>query len=901
MQQTDWERVKSIIGEALDRTASERHVLIEARCGGDEALRTEVLSLLTASESSEALLTRGADAWVGAAAGPVRLPSGGRIGKFEIIRVIAESSAAAVYLAQQRQPERSVALKVLRTAPLLGPDPRFWLEASAAARVEHPSVVRVYEAGMLQLAEGHRAAYIAMEYVDGVPVTRAARDGGMDGWRIASLMEDIARGVGRIHQCGVIHRDLKPSNVLVDRAGQPRIVDFGIARPVANTGGTWVSLQGAVAGTPGYMSPEAISRPEEVDVRSDVWALGAIAYELLTGAAPFAKAGVALLDVMRQTVSDDVPGVRVAAPWASRDLEAVVMKALARRPSERYGSAMAFADDLRNAYQCRPVTARRPTVMYRVSRFVRRNTVSLALAGVVAFAMFALGLAQVAAWKQASHERSRAAEVVGLIRGMIASADPALGGRDARMLDVVRGLEAQLETNTQLDGLTQADVRALLGTMYFGLAEYGRSRSLLETAIRLRESNGAAESPEATMDRVSLVHTLRWLYELDDATALADETLSRSLTRFGPDHAVTLAARDARAGCLLDAQDFDRAEREYREALVGLGSLHGAGSREALAARGSLANLLSVRGDYAGAEAELRSVIRGWERHPGVLDAITARINLATVLAEQGKLGLALEMLTTADSEGTRVLGPDHPTLVTARSNAIEYLRRSGRETEALERSTSLLESLRSTFGPAHDLTLTQVVGQVAALTRAGRAAEAVATAHAAREACLAGLPATSSWHARMDASLAASLGAANRFPESLDMHRSAIGRLEAQLGPDHRHTLVARNNFGVAQIDSGEAAAAVETLQDVLVRVKATGYEEMLTAVLRNLGRAQCAAGASDAGVAMLEEAYRLSLERQEAQNAVVCAGLLADHFEREGQTEASGLWRARARAHSD
>ncbi len=896
MDKATWEQTKAIIGEALELPPGDRGALVEARCSGNEAWMTEVRSLLAASESSAAVLNEGADAWVGAASTPVPLPVQGRIGSFQILRLIAESPGAAVYLAHQNRPERQVALKVLRTAPLLGTDPRFWLEATAAARVEHPSVVRIYEAGLVELSEGHRAAYISMEYVEGVPVTQAVREQALDPWRIAALMGQIAHGVARIHQCGVIHRDLKPSNVLVDGAGRPRVLDFGVARLLTRSAGTWHTLECSVAGTPGYLSPEGIERPDSVDVRSDVWALGAMAYELLSGAAPFVVQGATPLQVLRRTALEEVPRFSRAATNVPPDLEAVVMKALARSPSDRYSSASAFADDLENARLGRPVSARKATIAYRASRFMRRNALALTLAGAVLAAMLGLGTAQVVAWSRAAHERARAAEVVGLIRGMISSADPNFGRRDARMLEVLQGLETQLNAKADLDELTSADVRSLLGAMYFSLGDYARSRVLLEAAINQRENAGAGDAAEAFMDRAALVQTLRWLYELNQATTLAERTLALTLERFGPLHPATLAARDARAGCFLDAQDFGAAEREYRELLEHMQRIHGPDARETLAVRGNLASLLSARGQYAEAELALRDLLNRWELHPNALETLTTRLNLASVLAEQGKLDLALEMLSSVEREAAGPLGSDHPTLVTARTNAIEFLRRSGREAEALERSTVLLRELSSTFGPAHDLTLTQVTSQVAALIRAGRAHEAVALARASREASLAGQPDTSPWHARLDSSLASALGAAGQFENSVEMHRSAIRRLEAQLGPDHRQTLVASNNLGVAQIEGGNPAAARELLLAVLSRVIAAGYEEMHASVLRNLGRAQLADGDSEAGVRSLTDAYSLSVRRQELANAQVCARLLAEYYARGGDAESARLWQHRS-----
>jgi tetratricopeptide (TPR) repeat protein len=887
-----WNRAKGIVGEASELPAEDRHALIEARCAGDQDLRREVESLLAAVDSSQALLHPDADAWVGAMRQEVTLPVGGRLGSFEILRLLAEAPGSAVYEARQMATGRVVALKLLRTLPLLGPDPRFMLEAKAASRVEHPNVVRVYEVGVVDAGAGQRVPFIAMELVDGVPITRFARDRRLGTWEVVDLLRRVVSGVARIHQCGVIHRDLKPSNVLVDRDGEPRVLDFGIARLVAAADQTWRTREGELLGTPGYISPEQVRDPSVVDVRADVWALGAMAYELLGGAPPFPPRPGSALESLRRVAEEDPVPLRRIRPHIPPDLEAVVMKAIARRPEDRYASATELAEDLDNARHHRPVRARRSTLLYRAGRLARRRAVPLAASIALLGAGVGLGTGQVLSWRDAARQRDRAGAALGVVRDMISSADPNFGQRDVLMRDVLASLDARLDQTP--DPLIEAEVRSLLGGMSFGLGEYERSRALFERAIALREQAGLGRTPEATLDRAALAQALRWLYRPDEALAVATPARDDAHRRLGPDHPATLTAREVVAGCWHDLGRREEAAQEYRRVIEARARAAGPRDRGVLIARGNLAALLGEMGRYAAAEAELRVVLEGWEHHPGALEAITTGANLAQVMAEQGRLDEAVARLERVIVDARAALGPGHPTTVTARTNLVEFHRRQGNEGASLEVGAALVDECRAALGASHDLTLTATTGQIAALIRAGRGPEAVALVTTTRDACLPSLAPASPWRPRLDASMAAALASVGRHDQSVALYRSSIAQLEASLGADHRQTLVARNNLGVALIDAAEPNEAARLLDAVLDTARRVGYSEMYAVVQRNLGRALLASGRSDEGVAALQSSFLLSLERRELGNASECARLLAEHHDRAGDPVSAERWRA-------
>jgi len=890
---TMWGRAKEIVGEALELAPADRRAFVESKCFSDHALRNEVRSLLAAAETSDALLHPDADAWVGATRAHMRVPAGTRLGKFEIRRVIAEGPGAAVYEAHQSDPDRRVALKVLRSLPMLGPDPRFRLEAAAAARVEHPNVVRVYEVGIVDGSHGQRIPFIAMELVEGVPITAHVQARALRVWEIVALIRKVALGVARIHQCGVIHRDLKPSNVLVDGGGEPRVLDFGIARLVTGADDTWRTHDGAMLGTPGYISPEQVQNSSAVDVRADIWAMGVMTYELLTGANPLGADGCSPLESFRRVVEQEPISLRRVAPNIPADLEAVVMKALARRPEDRYESALEFAADLKNATDRLPVRARRSTAFYRLGTFARRRAVPLAIVGVVGAAILTLTAGQVLAWRDAARERERARAALDVMRRMVSSANPNFGHRDALMRDVLLGVERGLDRDGGPDPLLQAEIASLLGTMTFGLGEYERSLALLQKALRWREEAGEGDSPEAMLDLAAIAQALRWLYRPTEALALAERARDESAARFGADHEAVLVAREAVAGCWHDLQRFEDAEREYRAIVADRARLYGPNARETLMARGALASLLSDMARYADAEAELTDLARRWDQHAGSLEPLTLRNNLARAVAEQGRLDEAVSLLRDLESAARASLGPTHPTTISIRHNLIEFVRRRGNEEEAMALAAELVAHCRESLGWAHDLTLNAATGYITALVRAGRGEEASTLATAAREACERALSPTDSWLPRLDAILAGALGASGKHDECLSLYEESIERLRGTLGPTHRQTLVARNNHGVALIEAARAAEAVDRLGDVLELVRSAGYVEMESTVGRNLGRALLAAGACAPGLDALRAAFEQSVARQELHNASMCARLIAEHHEVHGDSEAAARWR--------
>jgi WD40 repeat protein len=330
---------------------------------------------------------------------PSSLPT---CGGYELLERIGQGGMGMVYRARQISLQRIVALKVLPYGALATKEQvlRFRTEAAAAGSLQHPNIVAIHEVGLWE--EQH---YLVMDYVEGQTLAELMRAGPLPPQRAARYVHTIAEAVHHAHEHGILHRDLKPSNVLIDAADQPHITDFGLAKRLES--GTDLTVSGQVLGSPQYMPPEqATGRQRQVGRRSDVYALGAVLYHLLTGRPPFV--GETLSDILPQVVNDEPLRPRQLNPAVPADLETVCLKCLEKEMDRRYPSALAVAEELGRFLRGEPIVARPVSVAGKVWRWCRRKPQAASLAGVAALAVV-LGFAGVLwQWRQAEAQRRRA-------------------------------------------------------------------------------------------------------------------------------------------------------------------------------------------------------------------------------------------------------------------------------------------------------------------------------------------------------------------------------------------------------------------------------------------------------------------------------------------------------------
>jgi len=651
-----------------------------------------------------------------------------RIGPYRIEAQVGEGGMGRVYRAREQHPPREVALKLMRGLDPAGQQ-RFRREAELLAALEHPHIARLYAAGEADLG-GLRMPWLAMEFVHGSDVVSHARSARLDLPARIRLLIEIARAVHFAHGRGVIHRDLKPGNILVDAQGSPKILDFGVARLGDDEAG--MTQQGQVLGTVPYMSPEQLAgRSREVDSRSDVYALGVIAYELIADRLPYPRLSTSSVMEALEIVQRQAPAeLATLQPSARGDLNLVVMKALANEPARRYASAAEFAADLERVLDHRPVEARAPTVGYLISRFVRRHralsaaasAVLLVLVGATVVSLrFAVAEAEARAVAEA---RSAEAESIGgFLIGMLAAVNPESGqDREVRVYELLDQARRDLEA-AELAPAVRTRLQHTLADTYVGLGQF-------DTAIGLYEST-LSQLPDslATADqrfdvRVGLWDAKRRAGQVEQAAVELGAALPETASV-----QQRLKWQTAYAQALAEQGKLDEAVALLRELLALAESELGADAARSLVQRHELAEALQRQmkldeaRELASEVVERRAQVLGDEH----VDTLRARVLLAAVLHQQGRAEEAGPLMRRSVEGAQARFGDRHPFTLNARRNLAIFLMQNGALDEAEAVSRALLAALRETRGESAESTLLAKQSLAYVLEDQGRLADAEA------------------------------------------------------------------------------------------------------------------------------------------------------------------------------
>jgi tetratricopeptide (TPR) repeat protein/predicted Ser/Thr protein kinase len=634
-----------------------------------------------------------------------------------VLRLLGEGGMGVVYEAEQLEPvRRRVAIKVLKagldTQDFIG---RFEAERQALALMDHAGIARVYDAG--ETTDG--LPYCAMEYVAGVPLTQFCDEQRLSTRARLELMIEVCGAVHHAHQRGIIHRDLKPSNILTalkDDRGAPKVIDFGIAKAIVGrlADRTFVTELGRPIGTPAYMSPEQWEAgPLDLDTRTDIYSLGVILYEVLSGRLPrdpnqLARAGAGAPELLRDT-TPPAPSTRVsslgqqAAGLAKArrtdpsnlvrelrgDLDWIVLKALEPDRTRRYETVHGLALDLGRHLRSEPVQARSPSAMYRFGRFVRRHRVGSAAAVVglvlgIGFTTIALVQA-----RRISLERDRATRAAetanalnGFLQEMLAAPDPIERlGKEATMLQVVDSAAARLRTEPIASPAVDAAVKSVIGWTYFKLGVYERAGPLLLDALRTRRALPGVEPNDLAE---SLLRAGTW-YALmahpDSAQPLLEQALELARRSDASSHPVAEAL--IRSGeFFLAREDTAKARASMDEAL---GVYQRLGDSSGIATVRNHLGLLEYQiGNLPEARRQFGLSLAGRRHrlgdHPLVAEVLS---NTGAVLEDQGHFDSAEVLYREGLAIGDKTLGPDHDQVTAIAQNLALLIGRHGKVGEA--------------------------------------------------------------------------------------------------------------------------------------------------------------------------------------------------------------------------
>ncbi|RKZ18036.1 hypothetical protein DRQ53_01880 [bacterium] len=875
---SDFNRLKELVSEALALPSQERDAYLRGQTN-DEALLAEARALLSHDVDGESPLTSAVSGHVASQAadlfGSSIRPK--QVGAYEIVDILGTGGMGVVYRARQSGAlEREVALKLIRpgfdSARVIA---RFESERRAVARMEHPGIAQVFDAGTTE--DG--LPWFAMELVDGDPVHQWCDEHDLDIDARLRIFEDVCRGVQHAHQKGIIHRDLKLSNILVtsrDGRAVPKIIDFGISKALGESD-QMMTMDGQLIGTPEYMSPERLEgREDDVDIRSDVYSLGVLLYHLLSGTLPFDRSSVRRTGSLTADLESEPPrpSTRVSGPVAhpgsvrrvrlrkelQGDLDWITLKALALNPDERYATVQGLINDLQRHREGLPVQAGPPGVRYRLGKFARRHRASISVAALILLLLTG-GLIESNRQRMRAEAALEEADSVTLfLTEMLASIRPEELGKDVTVRAALDQASVSLDSDLQGRELVRARLLTTIGRTYMVLGEYGKAESKLDEAVAIRSRRLGGNSSEALASRYHRAAVYLEQGRLNEAADELEDVLQRRRRVLGNRHHSTLGTLASLGGIYVRRGEDDRAELVYLEACDGFLATRGPRDEDTISCSRNLGDIYATRGEFDRADSLISNALRIQleDRGPDDPGTLSARTSLAMLYYDRGDYAACEQELTAILESQRRTRGLGHTRTLESMINLASI--RSN--LEMLDSAITLLEEAlprcRTLHGNDHRTTLSCMNNLAWAYMQQG------------------------------EFELAEPL-----FVETLQARRRVRG-------DDHVYTLITANNLGELYTMTGRPADGEALHREVLQIRRATigGAHPHVMISMTNLASALREQGRYSESAALYEQSWELQCEvlgadHPDARKTAAEAMLLQEKWGRIADAE---TWRGRS-----
>ncbi len=925
LTQERWRQVAAIFDEALDLESVPRSAYLERVCAGDSELRREVEAFLAADSASEEFLESSVESYLPTLPGLGGLegePTGGvpvgtPVGPYRVLREVAHGGMGAVYLAERAdgQFEQRVALKLIRR----GMDSaevhrRFRAERQILARLNHPHIARLLDGGIT----ADRQPWFAMEFVDGEPLVAWCEARQISLTARVTLFRDVCDAVRYAHQSLVVHRDLKPSNILVTEQGQVKLLDFGIAKLLED--GAESTARGAMEApttrtelrvmTPEYAAPEQV-RGEPVTTATDVYALGAVLYELLTHQRAHRFDRQTPVEVERVICQTEPTRPSLVVTGTRRkelrgDLDTIVLKALEKDPLRRYPSAEALLDDLRRYLERLPISARPSSLGYRGRKFVRRHRFGVIASTTLAFMLVAGVAATVHQARAKALEAAKAREVKDFVIGLFTLSDPAESrGRDITARELLQRGVQRVDSALGRQPAVQEELLGVLGKIHrdlglypeadtllrratdvarrtYGpthlavaahltdwgmdlneLGNFAAAESLLRQALDIRTRSLDPTHVEVGNTMAALASTLSDMGRYAAAESLYRATLAIDLKREGPDHLEVATDLDNLGVLLSDHLGrHDEADSAFRASLAIRRKLLDPGHPALLTVEGNLAGTLEELGRYAEAESLHREVLAGRRRlfpqgHP---DLAYSYHSLANVLEAEGRWVEAESLDMQALAIRRRFLGPDHPMTIATLNNLAIVRYRMGDLQGAEEAFREAGRIWREKLGPSHQYALSAANNLGAVLSEAGRyrEAETILRETLTRRIQVSGDSSVEVALTRRN--LGVVLHRTGRLSEAEQVLRAALATYRRALPDSHPRTAEALTALGQVLTDERRSTEAMPLLEEALAirEAKLDSADVRISETREALGLAAAAQGHAEEAETLIAGACR-------------------------------------------